>query len=59
MTAVSDRVTTALPGREFVLGATPGAAGTNFAVASGSADGILLCLFDSSGAETQNPPAGI
>jgi len=44
----------ALPGSEFPLGATPTAGGTNFAVAS-SADGVLLCLFDSRGAETQIP----
>jgi isoamylase len=45
---------TALPGNEFPLGATPTAGGTNFAVAS-PADGVLLCLFDSRGAETQIP----
>ena len=44
----------ALPGVEFPLGATPTAEGTNFAVAS-AADGVLLCLFDSQGAETQIP----
>ena len=42
------------PGAEFPLGATPTAEGTNFAVAS-AADGVLLCLFDSQGAETQIP----
>jgi glycogen operon protein len=30
-------------------------AGTNFAVASGVADGMVLCLFDETGAETQIP----
>jgi isoamylase len=46
-----------LPGRPFPLGATPGehagAAGTNFAIASSVADGVTLCLFDETGAETQ------
>ena len=41
------------PGRRFPLGATPGPGGTNFAVASGVADGMLLCLFDDAGAETR------
>jgi glycogen operon protein len=45
----------ALPGSPFPLGATAGAGGTNFAVASGAADGITLCLFDEAGAETQVP----
>ena len=45
----------ALPGREFPLGATVTDAGTNFAVASGVADGMLLCLFDRAGAKTQIP----
>ena len=44
-----------LPGREFPLGATVTDAGTNFAVASCAADGMLLCLFDQAGAETQIP----
>jgi isoamylase len=43
-----------LPGSPFPLGATPGPAGTNFAVVSGG-DGVLLCLFDSAGAETRIP----
>jgi isoamylase len=55
MTEVAERVTTVLPGSPFPLGATPREDGTNFAVASGSADGIALCLFDSSGAETRLP----
>ncbi|HEY6424097.1 MAG TPA: glycogen debranching protein GlgX [Pseudonocardiaceae bacterium] len=46
--------TVALPGSQFPLGATPGPEGTNFAVAS-AADGVLLCLFDSHGTETQIP----
>jgi isoamylase len=44
-----------LPGSQFPLGATVTATGTNFAVASGSADGMLLCLFDENGAETRIP----
>src|SRR5215467_795852 len=51
--------TAALPGRPFPLGATPGQqagiAGTNFAIASSVADGVTLCLFNESGAETQIP----
>jgi isoamylase len=43
-----------LPGTAAPLGATPGPDGTNFAVAS-AADGVLLCLFDSDGTETQVP----
>jgi isoamylase len=48
-------VTATNPGSPFPLGATRQEGGTNFAVASRAADGILLCLFDSSGAETQIP----
>ena len=44
-----------LPGSEFPLGATVTGGGTNFAVASGVADGMLLCLFDQAGAETRIP----
>ncbi len=44
-----------LPGSEFPLGATPDAGGTNFAVASSVAEGVLLCLFDGDGTETQIP----
>ncbi|HEU5110751.1 MAG TPA: glycogen debranching protein GlgX, partial [Micromonosporaceae bacterium] len=43
-----------LPGLPFPLGATPGPDGTNFAVVSGG-DGVLLCLFDADGTETQVP----
>jgi glycogen operon protein len=46
-------VTVALPGSPYRLGATPVDGGTNFAVASGVADGMMVCLFDSSGSETQ------
>ncbi|MDT4963426.1 MAG: isoamylase [Pseudonocardiales bacterium] len=42
----------ALPGAAFPLGATPNSGGTNFAVAS-AGDGVLLCLFDAAGVETQ------
>ena len=45
----------ARPGIWFPLGATLRDGGTNFAVASGMADGMLLCLFDSDGAETRIP----
>jgi isoamylase len=55
MTALAGETTAALPGSEFPLGATVTAEGTNFAVTSGSADGILLCLFDKNGAETRIP----
>jgi isoamylase len=55
MTAAAGERMTALPGSQFPLGATPGEGGTNFAVASGVADGMLLCLFDEGGAETQIP----
>jgi glycogen operon protein len=41
------------PGSRFPLGATPGPGGTNFAVSSGVADGMLLCLFDGAGTETR------
>ncbi len=44
-----------LPGREFPLGAMVADAGTNFAVASCVADGMLLCLFDQADTETQIP----
>ena len=45
----------ARPGLWFPLGATVSDGGTNFAVASGIADGMLLCLFDEQGAETRIP----
>jgi glycogen operon protein len=44
-----------LPGSRFPLGATVSPTGTNFAVASGAADGMVLCLFDRAGTETQIP----
>jgi len=43
----------ALPGSQFPLGATPMADGTNFALASGAAEAVTLCLFDASGTESQ------
>jgi glycogen operon protein len=55
MTALDERTIEGLPGRPFPLGATPSESGTNFAVASGVAEGMLLCLFDAAGAETQIP----
>jgi isoamylase len=55
MTAVTGGTAGTLPGSQFPLGATVTGTGTNFAVASGVADGMLLCLFDETGAETQIP----
>ena len=55
MTATARPVAETLPGSQFPLGATISAGGTNFAVASGVADGMTLCLFDEAGAETQIP----
>jgi len=43
------------PGIWFPLGATLRDGGTNFAVASGMADGMLLCRFDSHGTEARIP----
>ena len=49
----------ARPGNIHPLGATPGGqlgqAGTNFSIASSVADGVTLCLFDETGAETRIP----
>src|SRR5215472_8074067 len=56
MTATpATQATATLPGNQFPLGATVTDAGTNFAVASAAADGMVLCLFDETGAETQIP----
>jgi glycogen operon protein len=44
-----------LPGQPFPLGATVIRGGTNFAIASASDEGMLLCLFDADGHETQLP----
>ncbi len=53
------RAADAMPGRIHPLGPVPGEhqgkVGTNFAIASSVADGVTLCLFDRSGAETQIP----
>jgi len=46
------------PGRPWPLGATPGEAGTNFAVVSEIAEQVVLCLFDEGGAETRLPLPG-
>jgi isoamylase len=53
MTAVAEPPLSVRPGNPFPLGATADEAGTNFAVASGVADGMVLCLFDEAGMETQ------
>ena len=55
MTAVSGQAVSALPGSPFPLGASVRDGGTNFAVASAVADGMLLCLFDEGGVESQIP----
>jgi glycogen operon protein len=55
MTATETQATRTLPGSRFPLGATVTATGTNFAVASDVADGMLLCLFDEAGTETRIP----
>ncbi len=55
MTAVATRAADTLPGSQFPRGATVTDTGTNFAVASGVAEGMLLCLFDEAGAETRIP----
>lgn len=46
------------PGRPEVLGATPDAAGVNFAVFSQRASAIELCVFDDAGAERRLPLHG-
>jgi glycogen operon protein len=53
MTAAAPDLARVRPGGRFPLGATPGPGGTNFAVSSGVADGMLLCLFDDAGTETR------
>jgi glycogen operon protein len=53
MTAVAGAPVIRRPGNPFPLGATADDEGTNFAVASGVADGMVLCLFDEAGMETQ------
>ena len=49
MSAVAAEAVGTLPGSQFPLGATVTDTGTNFAVASAVADGMLLCLFDAAG----------
>src|SRR5258708_4253931 len=44
-----------LPGSQFPLGATVSDGGSDFPVPSAVADGMVLCLFDEAGAETQIP----
>jgi len=41
------------PGQPYPLGATYDGSGTNFAIYSGVAERVLLCLFDDDGAETR------
>src|SRR6201986_4071656 len=53
MTAVAGAPVIRRPGDPFPLGATADDEGTNFAVASGVAEGMVLCLFDEAGMETQ------
>ncbi|MGH8889856.1 MAG: hypothetical protein ACRDV3_08880, partial [Acidothermaceae bacterium] len=43
------------PGSWRPLGATPDDGGTNFAVFSGSAEAVDVCLFDDDGVETRVP----
>ena len=54
--AVAGQPVTALPGSRIPLGATVSGSGTNFAVASGVADGMVLCLFDEGGARAVAQP---
>ena len=53
--APAAQATGGLPGSHYPLGATVTDTGTNFAVASEVADGMVLCLFDAAGTETQIP----
>ncbi len=55
MTAAAGQAAGSLPGSRFPLGATARDGGTDFAIASSVADGMMLCLFDKNGAETQIP----
>jgi isoamylase len=55
VTAIVEQRIDVRPGSRFPLGATPSDRGTNFAVASSVAEGMLLCLFDETGVETQLP----
>jgi glycogen operon protein len=53
MTLTSVEAGRVLPGWRDPLGATVRDGGVNFAVASSSADGVELCLFDDDGGETR------
>jgi isoamylase len=55
VTATTTPPVRTLPGSQFPLGATVRDGGTNFAVASGLAEGMVLCLFGGDGAQTQIP----
>jgi isoamylase len=55
VTAANPPVPALRPGSPYVLGATPEEGGTNFALVAEFADGVELCLFDESGAETRLP----
>ncbi len=55
MTAAAGQAAGPLTGSQFPLGATVRDGGTDFAVASGVADQMMLCLFNENGAETQIP----
>ena len=55
MTTANPPVPALRPGSPYVLGATPEEGGTNFALVAEFADGVELCLFDESGAETRLP----
>jgi isoamylase len=55
VTAVADPAVAVRPGSPHVLGATPQAGGTNFALVADFAEGVELCLFDESGGETRLP----
>ncbi len=57
MSAATRLAAGTLPGTEFPFGARVYPGGTNFAVASDVADGMVLCLFDQKGAETRIPMA--
>jgi isoamylase len=55
VTAQLDAPPLVRPGRPYPLGASYTGDGTNIAVASSSADAMVLCLFDEAGIETQVP----
>ena len=59
MTATAMMTIETLPGSHFPLGATVSPTGTNFAVASGAADGMMLCLFDRHRRRDPAPHAGL